>query len=78
MSEKRAPDPTTVERSAECIATLAISREHALAEGRILAGFRRVDDVIAGLLPAIESFEGRGRSGGNGRPADPSAGGGKV
>jgi ATP-dependent Clp protease ATP-binding subunit ClpC len=47
VSEKRAPDPTTVERSAECIATLAISREHALAEGRILAG---PDDLAWALL----------------------------
>ena len=60
-----------------CVAIPAAIISHDL-EGRILAGFRRVDDVIAGLLPAIESFEGRGRSGGNGRPADPSAGGGKV
>ena len=60
-----------------CVAIPAAIIAHYL-EGRILAGFRRVDDVIAGLLPAIESFEGRGRSGGNGRPADPSAGGGKV
>jgi biopolymer transport protein ExbB len=60
-----------------CVAIPAAIIAHYL-EGRILAGFRRVDDVVAGLLPAIESFEGRGRTGGNGRPADPSAGGGKV
>ena len=60
-----------------CVAIPAAIIAHYL-EGRILAGFRRVDDVVAGLLPAIESFEGRGRSGGNGRPADPSAGGGTV
>ena len=60
-----------------CVAIPAAIIAHYL-EGRILAGFRRVDDVVAGLLPAFESFEGRSRSGGNGRPADTSAGGGKV
>lgn len=51
-----------------CVAIPAAIISHYL-EGRILAGFRRVDDVVTGLLPAIESFEGRGRSGGTaGRP----------
>jgi hypothetical protein len=30
-------------------------------EGRILAGFRRVDDVVAVLLPHVEKYENKGR-----------------
>ena len=45
-----------------CVAIPAAIVAHYL-EGRILAGFRRVDDVVAGLLPAMESLEGRGGRG---------------
>jgi hypothetical protein len=31
-------------------------------EGRILAGFRRVDALVAGLLPQMERHAGRARS----------------
>jgi hypothetical protein len=30
-------------------------------EGRILKGFRAVDEVIDGVLPHLERFEGKGR-----------------
>jgi hypothetical protein len=30
-------------------------------EGRILAGFRRVDSVVAGMLPQMERYENKGR-----------------
>jgi hypothetical protein len=43
-------------------------------EGRILAGFRRVDDVVTGLLPAMEAFEKRGRREGAQRTTDRAAG----
>ncbi len=59
-----------------CVAIPAAIIAHYL-EGRILAGFRKVDDVVTGLLPAIESFEGRGRLGVSGRTADTVVGGGK-
>ncbi len=42
-----------------CVAIPAAIVAHYL-EGRILAGFRRVDDVVASLLPAMELLEGRG------------------
>ena len=43
-----------------CVAIPAAMLGHYL-EGRILAGFRRVDDVVAGLLPQVERYENRGR-----------------
>ncbi len=42
-----------------CVAIPAAVIAHYL-EGRILSGFRRVDDVVCGLLPAIERIEARG------------------
>jgi biopolymer transport protein ExbB len=43
-----------------CVAIPAAIVAHFL-EGRILAGFRRVDDVVVGLLPQVERYENRGR-----------------
>jgi len=43
-----------------CVAIPAAVIAHYL-EGRILAGFRRVDDVVTGLLPTIERAEERRR-----------------
>lgn len=43
-----------------CVAIPASVMAHFL-EGRILAGFRRVDDVVAVLLPLVEKFENKGR-----------------
>jgi biopolymer transport protein ExbB len=43
-----------------CVAIPAAVIAHFL-EGRILAGFRRVDGVVAGMLPQFEKYENRGR-----------------
>jgi len=43
-----------------CVAIPAAVIAHFL-EGRILAGFRRVDGVVAGMLPQLEKYENRGR-----------------
>ncbi len=43
-----------------CVAIPAAIIAHFL-EGRILKGFREVDDVVDGVLPQLEKFEGRGR-----------------
>jgi biopolymer transport protein ExbB len=43
-----------------CVAIPAAMIAHYL-EGRILAGFRRVDDVVEDLLPQVERYENRGR-----------------
>jgi biopolymer transport protein ExbB len=43
-----------------CVAIPAAVIAHFL-EGRILAGFRRVDGVVATILPQLERFENRGR-----------------
>jgi len=43
-----------------CVAIPAAIIAHYL-EGRILAGFRRVDDVVEELLPQVERYENRGR-----------------
>jgi biopolymer transport protein ExbB len=43
-----------------CVAIPAAVIAHFL-EGRILAGFRRVDGVVAGMLPKFEKYENRGR-----------------
>jgi biopolymer transport protein ExbB len=43
-----------------CVAIPASVIAHFL-EGRILAGFRRVDDVVAGILPLVEKYENKGR-----------------
>jgi biopolymer transport protein ExbB len=43
-----------------CVAIPASVIAHFL-EGRILAGFRRVDDVVAVLLPHVEKYENKGR-----------------
>jgi biopolymer transport protein ExbB len=43
-----------------CVAIPAAVIAHFL-EGRILAGFRRVDDVVAGILPLVEKYENKGR-----------------
>jgi biopolymer transport protein ExbB len=43
-----------------CVAIPAAMIAHFL-EGRILAGFRSVDDVVDGVLPQIERYENRGR-----------------
>lgn len=44
-----------------CVAIPAAVLAH-LLEGRIMAGFRRVDDVLARVLPALEATESRGRA----------------
>jgi biopolymer transport protein ExbB len=44
-----------------CVAIPAAIIAHFL-EGRILAGFRRVDALVAGLLPQMERHAGRARS----------------
>ena len=43
-----------------CVAIPAAVIAHFL-EGRILAGFRRIDDLVAGILPLIEKYENKGR-----------------
>jgi biopolymer transport protein ExbB len=43
-----------------CVAIPAAIIAHFL-EGRILAGFRRVDGVVAGMLPQLERYENKGR-----------------
>jgi biopolymer transport protein ExbB len=43
-----------------CVAIPAAIIAHFL-EGRILAGFRRVDSVVAGMLPQMERYENKGR-----------------
>jgi biopolymer transport protein ExbB len=43
-----------------CVAIPAAMIAHFL-EGRILKGFREVDDVVDGVLPHLEKFEGKGR-----------------
>ena len=43
-----------------CVAIPAAMLAHYL-EGRILAGFRRVDDVVAAVLPLVEKYENKGR-----------------
>ena len=43
-----------------CVAIPAAMIAHYL-EGRILAGFRRVDGVVEDLLPQVERYENRGR-----------------
>lgn len=43
-----------------CVAIPAAMIAHYL-EGRILKGFREVDDVVDGVLPQLEKFEGKGR-----------------
>jgi len=43
-----------------CVAIPAAMIAHFL-EGRILKGFRAVDDVVDGVLPQLEKFEGKGR-----------------
>jgi biopolymer transport protein ExbB len=43
-----------------CVAIPASMIAHFL-EGRILAGFRRVDEVVGGLLPQLERYENKGR-----------------
>lgn len=43
-----------------CVAIPASMIAHFL-EGRILAGFRRVDTVVAGILPQLERYENKGR-----------------
>ncbi len=43
-----------------CVAIPAAMIAHYL-EGRILSGFRSVDDVVGELLPQVERFENRGR-----------------
>jgi biopolymer transport protein ExbB len=44
-----------------CVAIPASILAHFL-EGRILAGFRRVDTIVAGLLPQLERYENKGRA----------------
>jgi len=44
-----------------CVAIPAAMIAHYL-EGRILKGFRGVDDVVDGVLPHLERFEGKGRA----------------
>ena len=43
-----------------CVAIPAAIIAH-FHEGRILAGFRRVDGVVAGMLPQLERYENKGR-----------------
>jgi biopolymer transport protein ExbB len=43
-----------------CVAIPAAIIAHFL-EGRILAGFRRVDAIVAGILPQMERYENKGR-----------------
>jgi biopolymer transport protein ExbB len=43
-----------------CVAIPAALLAHFL-EGRILKGFREVDEVVDGVLPQLEKFEGKGR-----------------
>ena len=43
-----------------CVAIPAAMLAHYL-EGRILAGFRSVDDIVGDLLPQVERYENRGR-----------------
>jgi len=43
-----------------CVAIPAAMLAHYL-EGRILKGFRDVDEVVDGVLPHLEKFEGKGR-----------------
>jgi len=43
-----------------CVAIPAAVIAHFL-EGRILAGFRRVDGIVAGMVPQLERYENRGR-----------------
>jgi biopolymer transport protein ExbB len=43
-----------------CVAIPAAVLAHFL-EGRILAGFRRVDGAVAGILPLVEKYENKGR-----------------
>jgi biopolymer transport protein ExbB len=43
-----------------CVAIPAAMIAHFL-EGRILKGFREVDEVVDGVLPQLEKFEGKGR-----------------
>ena len=43
-----------------CVAIPAALIAHFL-EGRILRGFRMVDDVVAGVLPQLERYENKGR-----------------
>jgi biopolymer transport protein ExbB len=44
-----------------CVAIPASILAHFL-EGRILAGFRRVDTIVAGVLPQLERYENKGRA----------------
>jgi biopolymer transport protein ExbB len=44
-----------------CVAIPASILAHFL-EGRILAGFRRVDTIVAGILPQLERYENKGRA----------------
>jgi biopolymer transport protein ExbB len=44
-----------------CVAIPASILAHFL-EGRILAGFRRVDTIVAGVLPQLERYEHKGRA----------------
>jgi biopolymer transport protein ExbB len=43
-----------------CVAIPAAMIAHFL-EGRIMKGFRAVDEVVDGVLPHLERFEGKGR-----------------
>jgi biopolymer transport protein ExbB len=43
-----------------CVAIPAAVIAHFL-EGRILTGFRRVDGVVAGMMPQLERYENKGR-----------------
>jgi biopolymer transport protein ExbB len=43
-----------------CVAIPAAMLAHYL-EGRILIGFRRVDDVVSAVLPLVEKYENKGR-----------------
>ncbi len=55
-----------------CVAIPASVIAHFL-EGRILAGFRRVDQIVAGILPQLERYENKGRVTPSQLAAEPSA-----
>jgi len=55
-----------------CVAIPASILAHFL-EGRILAGFRRVDTIVAGILPHLERYENKGRATAVQLAADPPA-----
>lgn len=55
-----------------CVAIPASILAHFL-EGRILAGFRRVDTIVAGVLPQLERYENKGRATPAQLGAEPSA-----